>query len=98
MSIKGYLTFGGVVLVINNMNKVIQPLMQFSEWLPKIISVKPLFKKLDEVLMNQDSYAETFDIDSFEDRIEFKDVAFSYDNNSVFEGVNLTIKISELCT
>lgn len=97
MSIKGHITLGGVVLVMNNMNKVIHPLMEFSEWLPKIISVKPLFKKLDHVLINQDNYVETLDIESFEDNIQFKDVAFSYDNNHVFKNVNLTIKKGEKC-
>jgi len=95
MSINGHLTFGGVVLVINNMNKVIQPLMQFSEWFPKIISSKPLFKKMDEVLVNKDNYIETLDMDFFKESIEFNDVAFSYEKNNVFTDVNLTIKKGE---
>jgi len=77
------------------MNKVIQPLMQFSEWFPKIISSKPLFNKMDEVLVNKDNYIETLDMDFFKESIEFNDVAFSYEKNNVFTDVNLTIKKGE---
>lgn len=92
MSIKGLLTFGGVILIINNMNKVMEPLMQFSEWLPKILSVKVLFKKMDEVLINQDNYIETLDMDTFKESIEFNDVSFSYEGTEVFKDISLSIK------
>lgn len=92
MSIKGLLTFGGVILIINNMNKVMEPLMQFSEWLPKILSVKVLFKKIDEVLINQDNYIETLDMDTFKESIEFNDVSFSYEGTEVFKDISLSIK------
>lgn len=95
MCIKGYLTFGAVVLIVNNMNKVLNPLMQLSEWLPKILSVKTLFNKADEVLINHDSYDETITVDSFRESIEFNNVSFSYDNNEVLKDVNLSINKGE---
>lgn len=95
MAIKGYLTFGAVVLILNNMNKVLNPLMQFSEWFPKILSVKTLFKKVDEVLVNNYSYEETMVLDSFKESIEFKDVSFSYEQNEVLKDVNFTIRKGE---
>lgn len=95
MCIKGYLTFGAVVLIVNNMEKVLNPLMQFSEWLPKILSVKTLFNKMDEVLINHDSYDETITVDSFRESIEFNNVSFSYDNNEVLKDVNLSINKGE---
>ena len=82
----------GVILIINNMNKVMEPLMQFSEWFPKILSVKVLFKKMDEVLINQNNYIETLDMDTFKESIEFNDVSFSYEGTEVFKDISLSIK------
>lgn len=95
MSIKGHITFGAVILIINNMNKVLNPLMQCAEWLPKILSVKTLFKKIDEVLINHDNYLETITVDSYRKSIEFKNVSFSYDDNEVLKNINLTINKGE---
>lgn len=95
MSIKGYLTFGAIILIVNNMNKVLEPLMQCSEWIPKLLSVKTLFNKIDDVLTNHDNYNETINIDSYKDSIQFKDVSFSYDNNEVLKHINFTINKGE---
>lgn len=95
MSIKGYLTFGAIILIVNNMNKVLDPLMQCSEWIPKLLSVKTLFTKIDDVLINHANYNETITIDSYKDSIEFKDVSFSYDNNEVLKHINFTINKGE---
>ncbi|WP_055666703.1 ABC transporter ATP-binding protein [Desnuesiella massiliensis] len=92
MSIKGSLTTGGVILIVNNMSKVISPLMQFAEWFPKILSSKPIFKKLDEVLMNYDNHVETIAMNAFNQSIEFNNVSFSYDENEVLRDVNFSIE------
>ena len=91
MTIKGHLTFGGTILILNNMEKVLMPLMTFSEWLPKVLSVKTLFNKLDEILTNHYTYDETINLESFGESIEFNDVAFSYENNEVLKDVNFRI-------
>ncbi|MCF6464414.1 ABC transporter ATP-binding protein [Clostridium sp. Cult2] len=92
MAIKGSITLGGVILIINNMEKIMMPIMNLGEWLPKILSTKKLFKKIDETLENQDNYEETIDLDRFKDCIEFKDVSFGYENGNVLNGVNISFK------
>lgn len=91
MAIKGTITAGGVILITNNMEKVLHPLMQFSEWLPKIFSVKSLFSKMDESLKNHDNYIETFDMDFFNDKITFENVSFNYNDNKVLKNVELDL-------
>lgn len=95
MSIKGLLTFGGVILIINNMSRVMEPLMQFSEWFPKILSVKTLFTKLDETLQNHDNYVETISMETFKNSIEFNGVCFSYEDNEVLKDINISIERGE---
>lgn len=92
MAITGKITTGGVILIVNNMEKIIWPLNQASEWLPKIFSIKPLFEKADQILENQYKYDESIDISSFDNSIELKDVSFGYDDELILKDINLTIK------
>lgn len=91
LAISGNLTLGGVVLIINNMEKIMQPLMQISEWLPKIKSTKGIIKGMDELLVNDIPNHESIEIDGFKDAIKFEDVTFSYDTQCVLEGVDLKL-------
>lgn len=91
MAIRGSITAGAVILIVNNMSRVIYPLMNLSEWFPKIFSVKSLFEKMDESLRNHDNYKETIDLDNFRNRIEFNEVSFSYEDNEVLKDVNLSL-------
>lgn len=91
MAIKGSITTGAVILIINNMGRVVYPLMNLSEWFPKIFSVKSLFEKLDESLTNHDNYEETIDLIGFNKSIEFNNVSFSYDTNEVLKDTNLSL-------
>ncbi len=91
MAIRGSITTGAVVLIVNNLSRVIYPLMELGEWLPKIFSVKSLFKKMDNSLKNHDNYQETIEIDSFNHSITFNDVSFSYDKDDVLTDINLSL-------
>ena len=91
MAIRGSITTGSVVLIVNNLSRVIYPLMELGEWLPKIFSVKSLFKKMDNSLKNHDNYQETIEIDSFNHSITFNDVSFSYDKDDVLTDINLSL-------
>lgn len=95
MSIKGLITLGGVILIINNIGRVMFPLMEIAEWLPKVFSVKTLFVKLDKSLENGDNHIETKEIESFEMGIKFRDISFSYEDNLVLENINLEINKGE---
>ncbi|MFA5576485.1 MAG: ABC transporter ATP-binding protein [Tissierellaceae bacterium] len=92
MAIKGSITAGAVILIVNNLERLMMPLMNLSEWFPKILSVKSLFIKMDESLENQHNYRETVEITGFNRKIEFRAVSFAYDENSVLEDIDLNIK------
>lgn len=91
LAISGNLTLGGVVLIINNMEKIMQPLMQISEWLPKIRSTKGVIKGMDELLINDKQNHETTEIEGFKEAIKFDDVTFSYGTQCVLDSVNLRL-------
>jgi len=92
MAIKGSITAGAVILIINNMERMFFPLMSLTETFPRIISVKSLFEKIDESLENQDNYEETLELNDFKHSIEFKNVYFSYEDNPVLENIDLSLK------
>jgi len=92
MAIKGSITLGGVILILNNMEKIIWPIMRLGEWTPKIFSTKKIFEKLEHTLKNQDNYEETITLQNFKDSIEFNDVTFAYEEGNVLQNVNLSLK------
>jgi len=91
MAIKGSITAGAVILIVNNMSRVVFPLMNLSEWFPKIFSVKSLFEKMDNGLINHDNYEETIDLNLFNDRIELKDISFSYEESEILKDVSIEL-------
>lgn len=95
MALRGTITAGAVILIINNMSRVIYPLRELGEWFPKIFSVKGIFEKMDASLQNQENYLETIGMDAFNECIEFKDVSFAYGDKVVLSNINLSLKRSE---
>ncbi len=92
MALKGEITFGGVILVVNNMEKTMFPLSQIGEWMPKIISTKGLFEKLDQGLKREEHQEEILEVDAFRESFRFESVAFGYEEKSIFEDVDLEFK------
>ena len=92
LTFTGEVTLGGVILIISNAERMIRPLQQAAELFPKIISTKSIFKAIDEVLRNKEDFVETEEIDGFHDSIEIRNASFSYDENEIFSGVNLTFE------
>lgn len=88
----GKITFGGVILILNNFSSLIGPFQRASELLPKIFSTKALFKILDESLLNQDLQEEKEELHSFQEGISFEGVTFSYGENKVLEDLSLSLK------
>ncbi len=91
MAINGSLTLGGVVLIVTNMEKIMFPLMQISEWIPKILSSKGIFNKIQKLLDDVQITDETIKIDDFKHAIQFENVDFSYDDHEVLSQINLSI-------
>lgn len=92
LTLKEHLTLGGVILIINSMEKVMMPVMQATEWVPKILSTKGIFSKLDKMLENEENHSETIDVDGFNQSITFEDVSFSYGDHEVLSKVNFKMK------
>lgn len=88
----GKITFGGVILILNNFSSLIGPFQRASELLPKIFSTKALFKVLDESLLKQDLQEEKEELHSFQEGISFEGVTFSYGENKVLEDLSLSLK------
>lgn len=89
MALEDAISFGSVVLIIQSAEKIIWPIQNFSEALPKILSVKALFKRIDETLKNKMDYHETEDFQGFQQAIKIDNVKFGYEDTLVLENVNL---------
>src|SRR5699024_12307892 len=47
LAIKGRITTGAVILIVDNLSQEIYPLMELGEWLPQIIAVKAIYEQKD---------------------------------------------------
>ena len=92
LTLKGLILFSGVAVVATNLDNIIGPVAQLSEALPRILSVKSLFVRIEKTLQNQTVYEETKSFVGFNHQVEFNDVSFSYDDNIVLDHVNLTFE------
>ncbi|MBU3810737.1 MAG: ABC transporter ATP-binding protein/permease [Candidatus Niameybacter stercoravium] len=93
MAIKGTITIGGVFLVVQGFQKVMWPVMNMTEQLPKIFTVKDLMKKIEETLKNEDNYEETVDFKGFKEGIILENVDFGYEeSDKILENVQLELK------
>lgn len=92
LSVKGQVTFGGIILVVMNLEKIMRPLSEIGEWMPKILSSKVLFEKLDAVLANEVLEEERLSISRFESAIEVKNLAYAYEEKTVLEDVTFKLE------
>ncbi|MGL4362579.1 MAG: ATP-binding cassette domain-containing protein [Cellulosilyticaceae bacterium] len=93
MAIKGEMTIGGALLVIQGAQMVMWPVMNISERLPKLFTVQGLISKMEKTLINTDTHEEVLNFDKLEESIVFKDVEFEYNNDvKVLEKTNLTLQ------
>lgn len=92
LSIKGRLSFGGVILVVNNLDRLMFPLTQVGEWMPKIFSTRQLFAKIEDTLKNYDNHKEIITLEGLKDSIEFSNVSFSYEDREVLKDITLSFK------
>lgn len=93
MAITGAMTVGGALLVIQGAQMVMWPIMNVSERLPKLFTVKGLIQKIEETLKNEDVYEETLSFEGLQEGIELRDVSFCYEeDNCVLDGVDLALK------
>lgn len=93
-AVSGKVSIGGLLLVVNGVEKMTWPLFNISENLPKIFTSKDLISKMEKTLKNSDSYQEMVDIEEFKEEIEFRDVDFSYEDSEhlILSDINFKIK------
>lgn len=92
LTITGGVTFAGVIVVINNIDKLMTPIISVSEAIPKFRSVKAIFQRLDQSLEIKDQYQESIPFHTLNQAIAFQDVSFSYDDMPVLKDVNFTLQ------
>ncbi len=90
--IRGQLTFGGIILIMTNLNFLLGPFERAGELLPKILSSKTVFDSLDRSLQNEMQYEETVEFGGFRDSIVLRDVCFAYDERKVLDNVGFSIR------
>lgn len=92
IAFNGNVTFGGVVLVVQSSDKLVWPIMRFSEAIPKLFSVKSLFKKINDSLKNHENYIETENFEGLNSSIVFNNVDFNYGENEVLKDINIAFE------
>lgn len=92
LSITGEISLGSVILIVNNLHKLMNPIAGFGEWIPKIMSSGKLIQKMEGTLKNKVEVEETLAFEGFNHEIEFKDVTFSYEDQRVLSDVSLKLK------
>lgn len=92
LTITGNMTFGGIVLVINSMERVLNPLTAMGEWFPKISGAKILFEKMDKQLQNELENNATIEKSTFDSHLKFENVSFNYGETQILDQINLTLE------
>jgi ATP-binding cassette subfamily B protein len=94
LAVLGKVTPGGLLLVVQGIQRMMWPLFNISENLPKLFTTGDLIRKLEKTLENADTHEENIALTKFEKEIELKDVEFSYDKEEelILNGINLKLK------
>ncbi|HWT74080.1 MAG TPA: ABC transporter ATP-binding protein [Mobilitalea sp.] len=93
MVVIGKITAGGLLLVVDGIQRMMWPLFEISEALPKIFTTGDLLKKIEKTLENSDNYVETVDLPEFTSEIIFDDVQYGYDGAEQLTLADINLKI-----
>lgn len=93
LAVQGKVTPGGLMLVLQGVQKMLWPVFNISENLPKLFTSGDLIRKLEKTLENSNTHVETVSLPEFREEIEFQRVAFSYeDEQQVLSDIDLKFK------
>ncbi|KUK07795.1 MAG: ABC transporter related [Caldanaerobacter subterraneus] len=74
-------------------NSIIMPIYSMGQNLNRILSLKSISQKINEVLQEKEERNDYIPVKSFNDSIEFKNVSFSYTGETkALDNINFTIK------
>ena len=91
----GKITVGGLMLVVDGVQRMMWPLLEISESLPKLFTSKALIEKIEATLKNMDTHVETIDLPVFQEEIAFQNVEFHYaddETQQILSDVNFSVK------
>ena len=77
-----------IILFVQLMNTVMNPLIQIPTLISERASCKPIFYKLDKIIALEDEVGKKESV-SFEDSIVVKNLEFSYDETMILNGVEV---------
>jgi ATP-binding cassette, subfamily B, bacterial len=89
LTIRGTMTFGGMILIFSNLNLLLGPFARAGELFPKIISSRVLFASLDASLKNAYDHPETVVFQGLHRDIVFDDVSFAYGDRPILEHLGI---------
>lgn len=93
MAVVGKITAGGLLIVTDGIQRMMFPLFDLSEALPKIFTTGALIKKIEKTLENSDTYVETVNLPEFKDEIAFDDVQFGYEETEQLTLKDISLKV-----
>ncbi|SHO43429.1 ABC transporter ATP-binding protein [Anaerocolumna xylanovorans] len=94
MAVTGKITAGGLIVIMEGINRMAFPIFDLAENLPKLFTAGDLIKKIEDSLKNSDAYEETVELKDFDGEIQFREVGFHYeeDERQILKNINLTLK------
>lgn len=91
--ITGKMTISLMLAITQLMNNIVNPLVSLSSRLNRLKSVKLIEDKINDILLKHDESDEGISKKTFDDRLRFYNVSFSYDGEkTVLKNVNFIIK------
>lgn len=93
MVVAGKISTGSLLLVVQGVERMMFPLFELGEALPKVFTTKALVNKIEKTLANADTYVETVELPEFKESIEFHDVQFGYEDAEQLTLRDINLKV-----
>lgn len=94
MAVTGRITAGGLIVIMEGINRMTFPIFELAENLPKLFTAGDLINKIEDSLKNTVTCEETVELKDFTEEIQLKEVGFHYeeDDRQILKDINLTLK------
>ncbi|MDY4251244.1 ABC transporter ATP-binding protein [Clostridium sp.] len=91
--IKGDITTGVLIALIQLMNNIIGPIATSSIYINRLKSLNPIIKKIEKIIKDDIKEEFKYKLESFNEKIEINNVNFTYDGKkNVLKDINLTFE------
>lgn len=94
MAVTGKITAGGMIVIMEGINRMTFPIFELAENLPKLFTAGDLIQKIEGTLKDSETYEETIALEDFKEEIRFEEVGFHYedDERRILRELNLTFQ------